>query len=54
LEVHKIANKLNELALGYAGAVVSAATMLLLGIRGNVGIYSDASQQMRKGICFLD
>jgi hypothetical protein len=31
--------KVNSLVLGTAGAIVSAAVMLLLGILGNVGIY---------------
>jgi len=38
--------KLKELALGYAGAIVSAAGMLLLGIGGNAGFYAGAAQQM--------
>jgi hypothetical protein len=35
---------LNPLALGYAGAIISAAFMLLLGIFGNMGIYLGAVQ----------
>ncbi len=41
-----MAEKLNELALGYAGAIISAAAMLLLGIGGNIGFYAGAAQQM--------
>ncbi len=41
-----MAEKLNELALGYAGAIVSAVGMLLLGIGGNAGFYAGAAQQM--------
>ncbi len=41
-----MAEKLNELALGYAGAIVSAALMLLLGIGGNIGTYASAAEQM--------
>ncbi len=48
-----MAEKLNSLALGYAGAIVSAVTMLLLGIGGNIGIYSSASQQMMKWHMFF-
>ncbi len=39
-------NGLNELALGYAGAAVSAAGMLLLGIGWNVGVYTGAAEAM--------
>ena len=38
--------KLNALTLGYAGAIVSAAGMLLLGILGNLKIYSGAVTMM--------
>lgn len=38
--------KLNSLAFGYAGAIVSALAMLLLGILGNLGIYSGAVNMM--------
>ena len=38
--------KLNSLALGYAAAIVSAIVMLLLGILGNLGIYSGAVEMM--------
>lgn len=45
--------KLNELALGYAGAIISAAGMLLLGIGGNVGFYRGAAQQMMQWHMFF-
>lgn len=41
-----MAEKLNALALGYAGAIISAVGMLLLGILGNLGIYISAAQMM--------
>jgi len=37
---------LNPLALGYAGAIVSVILMLILGILGNLGIYTGAVNQM--------
>ena len=39
--------ELNELAIGYAAAIIAAAGMLLLGIGGNIGFYSGAAQQMQ-------
>lgn len=48
-----MAEKLNELALGYAGAIVSAAGMLLLGIGGNMGMYAGAAQQMMQWHMFF-
>lgn len=44
---------LNALALGYAGAIVSAAVMLLLGILGNVGIYTGAVAMMTEWHMFF-
>lgn len=41
-------NKLNPLALGYAAAILSAVCMLLLGILGNLGIYTAAVQAMQQ------
>ncbi|MFQ5573069.1 MAG: hypothetical protein ACE5EJ_02335 [Nitrosopumilaceae archaeon] len=41
-------NELNLTALGYAAAVVSAAGMLLLGILGNLGIYTGAVEMMQQ------
>jgi len=37
---------LNALALGYAGAIISAVCMLLLGILGNLGLYTGAVTMM--------
>ncbi len=45
--------KLNSLSLGYAGAIVSAVIMLLLGILGNLGIYSGAVQMMSQWHMFF-
>ena len=39
--------KLNSLALGYAGAILSAVCMLLLGIAGNMGVYLGAVEAMQ-------
>ena len=41
-----MAQKLNEMALGYAGAIVSAAIMLLLSIGSSIGVYKNAAMQM--------
>lgn len=38
--------KLNALAFGYAGAVVSAVAMLILSVLAKVGIYEMAAQRM--------
>lgn len=48
-----ITGKLDELALGYASAIISAVSMLLLGILGNVGIYTGAVEMMRKWHMFF-
>jgi hypothetical protein len=40
--------RLNPKALALASAIVSAFIMLLLGIFGNLGIYTGAVQQMQK------
>ena len=45
--------KLNPLALGYAAAIVSAVIMLLLGILGNLGIYTGAVEMMRQSHMFF-
>ena len=45
--------KLNKLALGYATAIISAGALLLLGIFGNLGIYTGASQLMMQGHMFF-
>ena len=39
--------KLNPLAIGYALAIVSALSMLILGILANLGIYTGAAQMMQ-------
>ena len=36
----------NALALGYAGAIIAAVGMLLLGILGNLGLYTGAVGMM--------
>ena len=41
-----MAKELNELALGYAGASVAAAMMLLLSIAAKLGLYTGAAEQM--------
>lgn len=43
-----MAEKLNALALGYTAAIISAVVMLLLGILGNVGVYTGAVQMMQE------
>ncbi len=48
-----MAQKLNELALSYATAMISAAGVLLLGIFGNLGVYTGASQLMMQGHMFF-
>ncbi|MFC1637610.1 hypothetical protein ACFL1W_01180 [Candidatus Margulisiibacteriota bacterium] len=47
-------NKLNPLALGYAGAVISAACMLLLGILANLGLYVNAAEAMMQWHMFFN
>lgn len=44
---------LNALALGYAGAIISAAGMLLLGVLGNLGLYSGAVAMMSEWHMFF-
>lgn len=44
----KRAEKLNPLALGYTAAIISAASMFLLGILGNLGLYIGAVELMQK------
>lgn len=46
-------NECNELAAGEAGAILSAAVMLLLGIGWNVGVYAGAAEQMAKWHLFF-
>ncbi len=46
-------SEFNALALGYAGAAISAASMLLLGIGWNIGIYQNTAMQMAKWHMFF-
>lgn len=46
--------KLNPLALGYAAAVIAAVGMLLLGILGNLGVYTGAVEMMQSAHMFFD
>lgn len=48
-----MAGKLNALALGYATAILSAICMLLLGILGNLGIYTSAVTTMQQWHIFF-
>ena len=48
-----MAEKLNPLSFGYAGAIVSAASMLFLGIFGNIGIYTGTVEMMQKWHIFF-
>ncbi len=45
--------KLNALAFGFAGAIVAALSMLILGIFGNMGIYTGAVEMMRQWHMFF-
>lgn len=45
--------RLNAPALGYAAAILSGATMLLLGILGNLGIYTAGVQMMQQWHVFF-
>lgn len=46
-------DELNLIALGYTGAIISAAGMLLLGIFGNFGIYTGAVGMMQQWHMFF-
>ena len=48
-----MAEKLNALALGYAGAIISAVGMLLLGLLGGMGLYMGAVGMMSQGHMFF-
>lgn len=48
-----MAEKLSESTLGYAGAILSAVIMLLLGILGNLGLYTSGVQAMRQWHVFF-
>ena len=45
--------KLNSLALGYAAAILAAIIMLLLGILGNIGVYTGAVDMMQQWHVFF-
>lgn len=46
--------KLNSLALGYAAAIIAAVCMLLLGILGNLEVYTGAVEMMQEWHVFFD
>lgn len=48
-----MAQELNANALGYAGATISAAIMLLLGVLGNLGVYTSAVEMMQQWHIFF-
>lgn len=50
---NKMAQKLNELALGYSLAIISAVSMFLLGILGYTEIYSGMINMMMQGHMFF-
>jgi hypothetical protein len=45
--------KLNSLAFGITAAIVSALSMLILGILGNIGLYEDAVYMMSQWHMFF-
>ncbi len=48
-----MAQKLNALVLGYSLAIVSGLCMLLFGILGNFGIYTNAVEMMQEWHLFF-
>ena len=46
-------DKLNPEAMGYSGAILSAAGMLLLWIAGKIGLYNDAVEMMQQWHMFF-
>lgn len=48
-----MAEKLDEKAMGFALGIVSAVSMLVLGILGNIGIYTGAVQMMTQWHMFF-
>jgi len=44
---------LNELNFGFAGAIISGISMLLLGIFGNLGVYTGAVNSMMERHMFF-
>ena len=47
-------NKLNALAFGITAAIVAALSMLVLGVAGNIGIYTGAVEMMSKWHMFFN
>ncbi len=45
--------KLNSLPLGYTAAILAAIVMLLLGILGNIGVYTSAVEAMQQWHVFF-
>ncbi len=45
--------ELNALALGYAAAIIAAAAMLLLGVMGNLRVYTGAVDMMMQWHVFF-
>ena len=45
--------KLNSLAFGASAAIVSALSMLILGILGNIGVYKGAVEMMSQWHMFF-
>jgi hypothetical protein len=48
-----MSQKINPKAFAYAGAIISAFVMLILGVLGHLGIYTGAVQQMHKWHMFF-
>ena len=48
-----MAEKLNPLALGYAGAIISAVGMGVLGILGNIGVLTNIVESMMRWHIFF-
>jgi hypothetical protein len=49
----KMKNKFNEMAMGYSAALVGAISMLVLGIFGNLGMYTGAVSMMQQWHMFF-
>jgi len=48
-----IMKKFDALAFGYAGAIISIVCMFLLGILGNIGLYTGSVQMMSQWHMFF-
>jgi len=48
-----IKKDVNALAAGYTGAIIASASMLLLGILGNLGLYTGAVEMMKQWHMFF-